>query len=267
LAGKGDLQKLQPLISADTTWMQVLIVSAITFVAYEGFQLVINAYDEMDKPQVNIPRAIYISIAIAITLYVVLAVAALSVIPKENIIADKEYALAAGAKTFLGGFGQFIVIFGALLATSSAISGTLFGASRLMAVISKDGFFPKPLGEKIQTYIPYKAIITMSILAWILVLSGGLQVILEFGSITFILVSFLMAVANFKKRKETDSSPWFTGIAMLGLLAAGVLIVYYEFTENLSQFIVILGFYLLLAISAILYSRKNRPKLEENPKK
>ncbi|NVK49091.1 MAG: amino acid permease, partial [Cyclobacteriaceae bacterium] len=65
LAGKGDLQKLQPLISADTTWMQVLIVSAITFVAYEGFQLVINAYDEMDKPQVNIPRAIYISIAIA----------------------------------------------------------------------------------------------------------------------------------------------------------------------------------------------------------
>lgn len=267
LAGKGDLQKLQPLVSADTTWMQVLIVSAITFVAYEGFQLVINAYDEMDKPQVNIPRAIYISIAIAITLYVVLAVAALSVIPKENIIADKEYALAAGAKTFLGGFGQFIVIFGALLATSSAISGTLFGASRLMAVISKDGFFPKPLGEKIQTYIPYKAIITMSILAWILVLSGGLQVILEFGSITFILVSFLMAVANFKKRKETDSSPWFTGIAMLGLLAAGILIIYYEFTENLSQFIVILGFYLLLAISAILYSRKNRPKLEENPKK
>jgi len=40
-------------------FLHVLIVASITFVAYEGFQLVINAVNEMTNPDKNIPRAIY----------------------------------------------------------------------------------------------------------------------------------------------------------------------------------------------------------------
>jgi len=258
LAGKGDIQNLFPVFEIQSTLAQILIVSAITFVAYEGFQLVIHAYNEMDNPQKNIPRAIYSSIAIATLLYIILSIAALSAIPKEMIIADKEYALAAGAKTYIGQFGQFIVIFGALLATSSAISGTLFGASRLMAVIANDGYFPKSLGRKIKTYIPNKAIITMSFLAFVLLATGGLQVILEFGSITFIIVSLLMAYTNFKKRIETNSSLIITVVAFVGLLVAGLLIIYFEFTENKEQFIYIIIIYILLGIGAFFYSKKNK---------
>ena len=256
LAGKGDIQNLIPVFENQTTLTQILIVSAITFVAYEGFQLVIHAYNEMDNPQKNIPRAIYSSIVIATLLYVILSIAALSAIPKEIIIADKEYALAAGTKTYLGQFGQFIVIFGALLATSSAISGTLFGASRLMAVIANDGYFPKQLGQKIKTHIPNKAIITMSVFAYVLLATGGLQVILEFGSITFIIVSMLMAYTNYRKRVETNSSLIITTTSFLGLLLAGLLIIYFEFTENKEQFIYIIIIYILLGIGAFFYSKK-----------
>lgn len=256
LAGKGDIQNLIPVFEYQTTLTQILIVSAITFVAYEGFQLVIHAYNEMDNPQKNIPRAIYSSIVIATLLYVILSIAALSAIPKEIIIADKEYALAAGTKTYLGQFGQFIVIFGALLATSSAISGTLFGASRLMAVIANDGYFPKQLGQKIKTHIPNKAIITMSVFAYVLLATGGLQVILEFGSITFIIVSMLMAYTNYRKRVETNSSLIITATSFLGLLLAGLLIIYFEFTENKEQFIYIIIIYILLGIGAFFYSKK-----------
>ena len=258
LTGKGDIQNLLPLFENETTLTQILIVSAITFVAYEGFQLVIHAYNEMNNPQKNIPRAIYSSIGIATFLYLVLSIAALSAIPKEMIITDKEYALAAGAKTYLGQFGLFMVIFGALLATSSAISGTLFGASRLMAVIANDGYFPKSLGKKIKTHIPNKAIITMSVLAFVLLATGGLQVILEFGSITFIIVSLLMAYTNYKKRIETNSSLALTIIAFIGLLVAGLLIVYFEFTENKEQFLFIIIIYILLGIGAYFYSKKNK---------
>jgi len=258
LAGKGDIQNIIPVFDNQNTLTQILIVSSITFVAYEGFQLVIHAYNEMDNPQKNIPRAIYSSIAIATLLYLILSIAALSAIPKEIIISDKEYALAAGAKTYLGQFGQFIVIFGALLATSSAISGTLFGASRLMAVIANDGYFPKSLGKKIKTYIPYKAVITMSVFAFILLATGGLQVILEFGSITFIIVSLLMAYTNYKKRLETNSSLILTILAFLGLLIAGLLIVYFEYTENKEQFLYIISIYILIGIGAFFYSRKNK---------
>ncbi len=264
LTGKGDIQNLLPLFESQTTLTQILIVSAITFVAYEGFQLVIHAYNEMDNPQKNIPRAIYSSIAIATLLYIILSIAALSAIPKEMIIADKEYALAAGAKTYLGQFGQFIVIFGALLATSSAISGTLFGASRLMAVIANDGYFPKSLGRKIKTHIPNKAIITMSVLAFVLLATGGLQVILEFGSITFIIVSLLMAYTNYKKRIETNSSLVITIAALVGLLIAGLLIIYFEFTENKEQFLYIIIIYILLGIGAFFYSKKSKTNAQQS---
>jgi len=264
LTGKGDIQNLLPLFENETTLTQILIVSAITFVAYEGFQLVIHAYNEMNNPQKNIPRAIYSSIGIATLLYLVLSIAALSAIPKEMIIADKEYALAAGAKTYLGQFGQFVVIFGALLATSSAISGTLFGASRLMAVIANDGYFPKSLGKKIKTHIPNKAIITMSVLAFVLLATGGLQVILEFGSITFIIVSLLMAYTNYKKRIETNSSLALTIVAFIGLLAAGLLIVYFEFTQNKEQFLFIIIIYILLGIGAYFYSKKNKTNAQHH---
>ncbi len=257
LAGKGHIEHLSPVIDHGVTLPSILIVSALTFVAYEGFQLVIHAYDEMENPQRNIPRAIYTSIGIATFLYVGLAVAALAAIPQENIIQDKEYALAAGAQQYLGYLGLITVIFGALLATSSAISGTLFGASRLMAVIANDGFLPKKLGHKIKVHIPNYAIITMALLAFVLILTGGLQVILEFGSITFIVVSFLMAFANFKVRGKTGTHVIMAVLAMGGLLTAAVLIFYFEFRENKEQLAYILSIYGLLTIGAWLYSVKH----------
>jgi amino acid transporter len=256
LGWKGDLTNMQPLLEPSTPWSGVFIVAAMTFVAYEGFQLVINAYDEMESPQKNIPRSIYTSVGIAALLYVLLATAALSTIPKSEIIADKEYALAAGASEFLGSFGQFIVIFGALLATSSAISGTLFGSSRLVAVVAKDGFLPAFLGKRIKTYIPAYAIGLMSLMAYLLILSGGLQLILEFGSITFILVSLLMAYANYRKRKDTGSGKVMTVLAISGLATAGLLILYFEYDQNTQQLLTILGIYAALALGSYLYSRK-----------
>jgi amino acid transporter len=255
LAGKGDINNFLPIIDQDLELSSVLIVASLTFVAYEGFQLVIHAYNEMENPKRNIPRAIYSSILIAALLYAIIAFATLSVIPKEEIIRDKEYALAAGAKEILGGFGQFVVIFGALLATSSAISGTLFGASRLMAVISNDGFLPKKLSVRVKGSIPRNAIIVMSILSFVLILSGGLQLILEFGSITFILVSLLMAYANYRKRTATNSHAIMALIAMIGLFVAGLFIFIFEYQNDKFQLFVILGIFVLLAVGAILYPK------------
>ncbi len=260
LGWKGDLQNLEPLLAPSTTWTAIFVVAAITFVAYEGFQLVINAYDEVKAPKKNIPRAIYASVGIATLLYVMLSTAALATIPKSEIIADKEYALAAGASEFLGSVGQVIVIFGALLATSSAISGTLFGSSRLMAAIALDGYMPSILAKKRNVYIPAYAIALMSSMAYVLILSGGLQVILEFGSITFILVSLLMAFANYRKREETKSSTIMTLLAIAGLMVAGLLILYFEFTHNRQQLYYILGIYAVLGAGSYLYTKSHTSK-------
>lgn len=256
LAGKGDVENFTPMLTVDTSITGIIVIASITFVAYEGFQLVIHAYNEMSNPEKNIPRAIYSAVVIATLLYIVLAIGALATIPKEAIIKDKEYALAAGSQQILGRFGFFIVIFGALLATSSAISGTIFGASRLIAVIAGDGYFPKVFGRRIKTHIPANAIALMSVLAFLLILSGGLEMILEFGSITFIIVSFLMAYANYKKRKETNSHVVFTVLAMVGLAGAGLTILYFKITESFEQLLPILVMFVVLAVGAYAYARR-----------
>ncbi|MBL1260890.1 MAG: APC family permease [Thiotrichaceae bacterium] len=100
----------------DVFLLTVLIVASVTFVAFEGFQLVIHAMNEMDQPEKKIPRAIYTSIALATRVYAVIALGAIMAIPFEDIIRDKEYALAAGANSVMGHWGTELVIAGALLA-------------------------------------------------------------------------------------------------------------------------------------------------------
>ncbi len=255
LAGKGDISNITPLFNNGFSISTILIVASITFVAFEGFQLVIHAYNEMDEPEKNIPRAIYSSIGIACVLYIVLSIGALVTIPKELIVQDKEFALASGTSDILGDFGLTIVIFGALLATSSAISGTIFGASRLMAVIASDGYFPKILSNRIKGYIPNYAILTMSVLAFILILSGGLETILEFGSITFIIVSFLMAYSNFRIREKTKTNIKYAIVAILGLLIGLISIIYYEATTEPEKMLFIIGLYLILGLGSVVYCK------------
>ncbi len=234
--------------------LAILIVASLTFVAYEGFQLVINAVNEMESPEKNIPKAIYTAIFLAVLIYVVIALGAILAIPFEEIIQNEEYALASGADQVLGHWGTDLVVFGALLATSSAISGTIFGASRQMATIAEDGFFPSALTKRVKR-IPTNAIISMSTLAFVFVLVGNLKVILEFGSVTFLLVSLLMAFANFKIRKQTKSSLGITLLSLIGLSVGLVMIGYYEFITQPEQLAFIGGIYVLLTLGAWQYSR------------
>jgi len=244
----------------DTSVLSILIVASLTFVAYEGFQLIINAVNEMENPEKNIPKAIYSAIFLAIVIYVVISLGAILAIPFEEIIKNKEYALASGADHVLGHWGTDLVIAGALLATSSAISGTVFGASRQMAVISKDGYFPGFLAKRINQ-IPVYSIVCMSVFAFFLVLAGSLQVILEFGSVTFLLVSLLMAYANFKIRHLTQSSLMITLGSIIGLFMGTVIIFYYEFVNQPFQLMFIGVMYALLTMSAWIYSRLNKKQI------
>ncbi|MCF6173322.1 MAG: APC family permease, partial [Campylobacteraceae bacterium] len=244
----------------DTTLFSILMVSSLTFVAYEGFQLVINAVNEMKNPDKNIPRAIYGSIILVILIYVTISLGAILAIPFSEIANNKEYALAAGAKDIMGNLGANLVIAGALLATSSAISGTLFGSSRQVSVIAEDGYFPSFLAIR-KNSIPVYAIILMSLFSFGLIAIGNLEVILEFGSITFILVSWLMAFANLKIREKTNSSFAIIMLSLIGLFTGASLIVYYEVHSDIKQIYSTIIIYAVLTLGAWLYSKFKNKKV------
>jgi amino acid transporter len=188
-------------------------------------------------------------------LYVIISIVALFAIPLDEMAKDKEYALAAGAENAIGKIGSSLVIIGAVLATSSAISGTLFGSSRQMAEIAEDGFLPKGLAKR-KRNIPTIAIISMAVMASILIIAGGLRLLVEFGSITFLIVSLLMAIINHNIRDKTHSSSLITILSIIGLGTGGILILYYEFSNKWEQMVSIIIVYILLSIGAWFYSKK-----------
>jgi amino acid transporter len=240
-----------------TPVLSILIVSSLTFVAYEGFQLVINAVNETNNVDKNIPRAIYGAIVLVAIIYFIIAMGAVFAIPSEDLIRNKEYALASGAEDIMGSLGRDLVIFGAVLATSSAISGTLFGSSRQMARIADDGYLPIIISQR-KNNIPKTAIASMAGIASLLIAIGGLRMILEFGSITFLWVSLLMAIANFKIREKTRSSKLITIGSIVGLLTGTILIFFYEYQTNPEQLLFILMLYIVLGLGAWGYARMNR---------
>lgn len=191
---------------------------------------------------------------VATLIYVLIATGALMALPKSEIIQNREFALAAGAAEAIGNLGRFLVIAGAVLATSSAISGTIFGASRLLAVIAADGFFPARLAHRRRGHIPSYAIVVMTIAALPFIFLGGLEEILEFSSITFIFVSLLMALANFVKRRETRTHPLLALGSMVILGLAAVAIVIYQWQTNRRALAVTVGLYVIAFSAASVFS-------------
>ena len=255
--GKTDFHTFTQTFAKDfeqSSTMNIIIVASVTFVAYEGFQLVINAVNEMENPEKNIPKAIYTAVILVALIYFIITLGAVMAIPTEDLVINKEYALASGAEDIMGHWGRDLVIIGAVLATSSAINGTIFGSSRQMARIANDGYLPNSLNKR-KEHIPTYAIATMAATATLLILIGGLQLILEFGSITFLLVSLLMAIANFKIREKTNSSTLFTIISILGLLTGVILILFYELKTQPDQLFFIACLYAVLSLGAWSYAK------------
>ncbi len=201
----------------DQGMISVFMAGALIFVAYEGFQLITNAVCETDDPQRNIPRAIYGSVVIVVLIYIALSLIAIGSISVEKLIAAKEYALAVAVEPSLGSGGRALVSVAALLATSSAINATMFGASRMIAEMASDDAAPISFSFRSRVDVPWLAILTITILAVALTVLGGLELIAAFSSMTFLIVSLAVSIANYRLRNQTGCRPAFvvTGIVLI----------------------------------------------------
>ncbi len=168
---------------------------ALIFVAYEGFELIPNAIDEMRDPERNLRRAIVIAILVTTLLYVAVSIAALGNLSAEQVQHDQDYVLAVAAKPLLGRAGFVAIGIAALLSTASAINATLFGAARLAMVMAREHALPRvfSLHERVRP-VPYVALLVLTGLSLGFTLVAPLAVISTFASATFLLI---FAAVNF----------------------------------------------------------------------
>ena len=162
---------------------------ALIFVAYEGFELIPNAVDEMAHPERDLRRAIVIAILVTTAIYVAVAVVALGNLTPSEIEHDQEYVLAIAARPTLGEAGFILIGIAALLSTASAINATLFGAARLAMVMAREHALPRLFSrQERKRPVPWVALVVLTALALGFTLAAPLKVISIFASATFLLI-------------------------------------------------------------------------------
>ena len=178
-----------------------LNASVVFFLSYMGFGLITNASENMKNPEKNIPRAIYISIAIVLVIYVCVSVVAVGNLSIEQIIKSQENALAEASKPFLGKFGFLLISIGALFSISSALNATLFGGANIAYSLAKDGELPEIFERKLW----FKSTEGLYITAGLGIFFALLFNMSEIASITssiFIIIYLFVIISHFLIAKE-----------------------------------------------------------------
>lgn len=224
-----DVERLSP-----TRWgssFSIIVAGMIIFVAYEGFELIANAAEDIKNPVINLPRAFYASVLIVIALYVLIALITVGTVPESQLLVAKDYALAVAARPALGQLGFTIVSVAALLATFSAINATIYGNARLGFIIAKEGELPSILNQQ-RRNIPEMGVVITAGLSLIMANSINLTEIAIIGSASFLLIFFLVNISAFKLSKEINASRLIILAACLASGAALVTLLFHTYSSN-----------------------------------
>ena len=234
----------------------VFSAGALIFVAYEGFQLITNAVNETRDASRLVPWGIYLSIAIVSTIYVVLAIVGVGNLTPDQLRSAEEYALAEAARPVLGSAGPVLVGITALLATSSAINATVFGASRMMDQMARSEEMPQAFSFRSRSDVPWLAVIVLIGAAGVFTALGGLETIASFSSMTFLLVSLAVSVANLRLRSRTRARVPLVLAGIVLMLATIALMVHYLATTSPHTLWVMAGIYCAAIIAELAFSKR-----------
>ena len=117
----------------------VVTASSLIFFAYIGFDAVSTSGEETKRPGRDLPIAIIGSLAIATILYCAVAITAAGALPFSKL-KGSEAPLANAIDQGAGyAWGSTMISIGALIAITSVVLTILYGQTRIMFAMSRDG--------------------------------------------------------------------------------------------------------------------------------
>lgn len=128
--------------SGDPTLGTFLGGVALAILAFKGFTTITNTGDEVTEPKKNVGRAIIISLAICLVVYLAVCFAVASSLTLDEIIVAKDYSLAEAARPAMGGYGMWFTVAIAMTATASGLLASIFAVSRLLAMLTEMKLIP-----------------------------------------------------------------------------------------------------------------------------
>ena len=252
----------------------LVLAMGLTFIAFEGYEIIAQAGDEIKKPKKNIPKAILISLGIVVSVYVLFAfvfIGGLNPLQVEQpawefIGSFGELGIIEAAEYYLP-FGALIVLAGGFVSTLAALNATTFAASRVSFAMGRNHDLPPMFNKLHKKYrTPYVSTICSGIVMMILAMSFDLTMIALAASVMFLFLFVqvnaacitIRRLAKEKKLVYGFKTPFFPLIPVIGFASAAILSVYLLFSYPMSWAIAIVWILAGFLIYRLYTSKKEK---------
>ena len=187
-----------------------------SFIALQGFDLIAAVGGEVKRPEQTIPRAMFLSLGVALLIYLPLLFLIVAVgSPGQPIAAlageNPEILVAVAARNFLGPTGYWLIIVAGVLAMLSALHAHLLAASRFARTMASDRTLPRWLDHATPGQgTPVRAIqLTGVSVVFLLIAVPDVATAGAISGLIF-LVSFTLVhgIAYLVRRRAGDASPF-----------------------------------------------------------
>jgi amino acid transporter len=231
---------------------------ALTFFAFLGFGVITFTAKDLADPQRELPRAVYLALAIATVVYVAVAIGVFGTLTVQEVVDSGGTALAVAAEPVLGSTGYWLMTVTALFATAGATNSGLYPATGLCEEMTAAGQFPPVMGRRVGGRAPVGIVATASA-AIVLAVFFDLTSIASIGSAVALVVFTLVTLGHFRIRHETGAHGWLLIVADLStvvVLASFAVTTLVDEPGTLVAMVVIVV--LSIAIDLIWKSRRDR---------
>jgi len=173
-------------------WAAVGQGSVKTVYSFLGYYNVCHLGGEIKKPEINIPRSIFISIAGITVLYLLMNISVMGVIRWQSVLEDDKYMVSAFMESIYGYKAGVVVTVLILCIAFSSLFAVILGYSRVPYAAAVDGNFFKIFSKLHPTKnFPYVSLIFLCALGFIFSLFMKLSQVISSILAMRILVQFI----------------------------------------------------------------------------
>lgn len=223
----------------------VFYSAALIFIAFEGFDVISTMSGEV-YDQSKLPKAIYISIALVLTLYILINLVMTGILP-YYLIPSGESGFISIASMTLGTLGFLFVSSSATISALGAFNATIYAASRVAYSMSTDGRLPKVFKKVNNKGVPYNSVMICGLLALVIFLSivqmeDGIIMLGSLSSLSFML-SFALVNLSLSVKYFREKRTLMIWVPLIGVISCIIL----------AFFINIFAWILLMIYTVVIY--------------
>ena len=193
-------------------WAAIGHASVKTVYSYLGYYNVCHLGGEIKNPGKNIPRSIFISIIGITTLYLLMNISVMGVMPWQSVNANDKYLVSSFMQHLYGNTAGIIVTVLILCIAFSSLFAVVLGYSRVPYAAAVDGNFFKPFAKLHPTKnFPYISLIVLCALGFVFSLLFRLSEVISSILAMRIIVQFIaqgVGVSLLRKNIGTKDLPF-----------------------------------------------------------